>query len=38
MELDTLLTKVCKAYMAIIGDGKGAVFVGDSLEIQIIGI
>ena len=33
MELDNFLTKVCKAYMAIIGDGKGAVFVGDSLEI-----
>jgi len=33
MELDNFLTKVCKAYMALIGDGKGAVFVGDSLEI-----
>ena len=33
MELDNFLTKDCKAYMAIIGDGKGAVFVGDSLEI-----
>tara|TARA_X000000950_G_C13882374_1_gene647410 strand:+ start:128 stop:1873 length:1746 start_codon:yes stop_codon:yes gene_type:complete len=31
MDLDGFLTKVCKAYMAIIGDGKGAIFVEDSL-------
>jgi len=32
MDLDGFLTKVCKAYMAIIGDGKGAIFVEDSLS------
>ncbi len=31
MDLDGFLTKVCKAYMAIIGDGKGHIFVEDSL-------
>ena len=33
IEKDKFLSKVAKAYMAIIGDGKGGIFCEDSLEI-----
>jgi len=33
IEKDNFLSKVAKAYMAIIGDGKGGIFCEDSLEI-----
>jgi len=33
IEKDEFLSKVAKAYMAIIGDGKGGIFCEDSLEI-----
>lgn len=32
IEKDELLSKVAKAYMAIMGDGKGSIFSADSLE------
>lgn len=32
IEKDTFLSKVAKAYMAILGDGKGGIFCEDSLE------
>jgi type I restriction enzyme M protein len=32
IEKDSFLSKVAKAYMAIIGDGKGGIFCEDSLE------
>jgi type I restriction enzyme M protein len=32
IEKDNFLSKVAKAYMAIIGDGKGGIFCDDSLE------
>ncbi len=32
IEKDSFLTKVAKAYMAILGDGKGGIFCEDSLE------
>lgn len=32
IEKDSLLAKVAKAYMAILGDGKGGIFCEDSLE------
>ena len=32
LEMDSFLTKVAKAYMAIIGDGKGSILCEDSLE------
>ena len=33
IEKDSLLAKVSKAYMAILGDGKGGIFCEDSLEL-----
>ena len=33
IEKDSFLSKVAKAYMAILGDGKGGIFCEDSLEI-----
>lgn len=33
IEKDEFLSKVAKAYMAIIGDGKGGIFCEDSLEV-----
>lgn len=33
LEKDEFLSKVAKAYMAIIGDGKGGIFCEDSLEV-----
>ncbi|BEG58172.1 hypothetical protein NHP21005_18600 [Helicobacter sp. NHP21005] len=33
IEKDSFLTKVGKAYMAILGDGKGGIFCEDSLEL-----
>lgn len=33
IEKDSFLTKVAKAYMAILGDGKGGIFCEDSLEL-----
>tara|TARA_Y100000768_G_scaffold387303_1_gene378186 strand:+ start:1104 stop:3575 length:2472 start_codon:yes stop_codon:yes gene_type:complete len=33
IEKDNFLSKVAKAYMAILGDGKGGIFCEDSLEI-----
>ncbi|MCX6707109.1 MAG: N-6 DNA methylase [Candidatus Woesearchaeota archaeon] len=33
IEKDNFLSKVAKAYMAIIGDGKGGIFCEDSLEV-----
>jgi len=33
IEKDNFLSKVTKAYMAIIGDGKGGIFCEDSLEV-----
>ncbi len=32
IDKDAFLAKVCKAYMALIGDGRGGVFCADSLE------
>ena len=32
LEKDSFLSKVAKAYMAIVGDGKGGIFCEDSLE------
>ncbi|MDD9869799.1 MAG: N-6 DNA methylase [Gammaproteobacteria bacterium] len=34
IEKDAFLSKVAKAYMAIIGDGKGGIFCEDSLEVR----
>ncbi len=33
IEKDSFLTKVAKAYMAILGDGKGGIFCEDSLDL-----
>lgn len=33
IEKDSFLSKVAKAYMAIVGDGKGGIFCEDSLEL-----
>ncbi|RIY32285.1 N-6 DNA methylase, partial [Psittacicella gerlachiana] len=35
IEKDSLLAKVSKAYMAILGDGKGGIFCEDSLELPL---
>ena len=32
IDKDAFLTKLCKAYMAILGDGKGGIFCEDSLD------
>ena len=32
IDKDAFLAKVCKAYMALVGDGRGGVFCGNSLE------
>lgn len=32
MDKDTFLAKVCKAYMALVGDGRGGVFCANSLN------
>lgn len=33
LDKDAFLSKVCKAYMALIGDGRGGVFCANSLEV-----